>query len=405
MKHVYIHRDIEPLLRKAVGGFPAVIITGPRQSGKSTLLRKLFSKSHRYFTFDDPLTRERALSDPRYFLEQAGEHMIIDEIQYVPQLLSYIKILIDEKRQKRGRFIFTGSQQFPIMKSLGDSLAGRIAILELLPFSVIEKKRAFRGKKVFSSMKTYYSHACLRGSFPEITLQKEVSPEIWYSGYLQTYLERDVRGLSNIGDLNDFQRCVRLLAARCSQILNLSSLAADLGISVNTVKRWISLLEASRMVYLLYPYYQNAGKRIIKSPKVYFLDTGLVCYLLSLQRERDIFQGPLAGALFENFCFQETLKILFHAGRHDGVYYLRTHNGLEIDLLIERNGMLYPLEWKLSQTPSSLSVRIFERFQDIFSKLSFQSGRIICLRDENLPLSRMCAIERFDEYLQWLVGK
>jgi len=192
-------------------------------------------------------------------------------------------MLIDKDRQKYGRFIFTGSQQFNMIRDLGDTLAGRIGIAELLPFCIEEKRDAFRNKKQFSEAQVYFIHACLKGSFPEIVVYKNTNVDFWYNAYLQTYLERDVRTIYNIGNLRDFQRFMQLLAARCAQILNLSSLSSELGIAVNTVKRWISVLEASRIIYLLVPYYQNLGKRVIKSPKVYFLDCGLVCYLLSLK--------------------------------------------------------------------------------------------------------------------------
>lgn len=400
----YIHRDLEPLLKKLVKQFPAAVVTGPRQSGKSTLLKKIFGKEYSYVSFDDPVTRERALSDPKLFLANAGEKVIIDEIQYVPQLLSYVKMSIDEHRQKRGQFLFTGSQQFPLIKALGDSLAGRIGIVELLPFSLEEKKRTFKSQRKFSTTREYFSHACLRGSYPELVVKKDIDTYFWYSSYLQTYLERDVRTLYNIGNLRDFQRCLHLLAARLGQTLHLSSLASDLGVAVNTVKHWISVLEASRMIYLLSPYYSNVGKRIVKSPKLYFLDCGLVCYLLSIKDRDSLFYGPLAGALFENFCIQETVKSLAHQGRKEGIYYLRTHTGLEIDMLIERQGVLYPIEWKLSATPTLHMVKPMEQVKNLFSKLPIRSGFVVSLSDKKFPLTREVIALGVDDYLSWLRG-
>jgi len=270
VKKIYIHREIEAILKKVVNQFPALVVTGPRQSGKSTLLKELFSKDYAYISFDDPVTRERAISDPEFFLDSLEEKVIIDEIQYVPQLLSYVKIRIDRNRQKRGNFIFTGSQQFNMIKNLGDTLAGRIAIMELLPFSLKEKEKVFKKKDKFVTAQKYITHSCLRGSFPEIVVYDDIDVELWYSSYEQTYLERDVRTFYNIGNLRDFQRFMQILAARCSQVLNLSSLSSALGVAVNTIKKWISILEATRIIYLLKPYYQNLGKRITKSPKLYF---------------------------------------------------------------------------------------------------------------------------------------
>ncbi|MDP3732852.1 MAG: ATP-binding protein [Candidatus Omnitrophota bacterium] len=401
-RKIYIHRVIEQILGKLVRQFPAIVVTGPRQSGKSTLLKEVFSKSHTYFSFDDPVVRERAVSDPRFFLESAGNKVIIDEIQYVPQLLSYVKMLIDKERQRRGRFIFTGSQQFNMIKNLGDTLAGRIGIAELLPFCVEEKKAAIKGKAKFSGAQEYFVHACLKGSFSETVVYKNINVDFWYSAYLQTYLERDVRTIYNIGNLRDFQRFMQLLAARCSQILNLSSLSSELGIAVNTIKRWLSVLEANRIIYLLMPYSQNLGKRITKSPKVYFLDCGLACYLLSL-RDRDyLLKGPMSGALFENFCVQETIKYIFNRGVRARLFYLRTHNGLEVDMLIEKNRQLFPIEFKLSKTPSQSMAEPIKRFIKLFSKLPIMPGRIISLNNESMPLARGVSLESMDDYFSWL---
>ncbi|MBE0433520.1 ATP-binding protein [candidate division WOR-3 bacterium] len=403
---IYIPREMEAVLKEAVGQFSAVAVTGPRQSGKSTLLRKMFLDTHAYVSFDDPLTRERAIADPRLFLESLGERMIVDEIQYVPQLLSYVKILIDKNRHKRGCFLFTGSQQFSMIKNLGDTLAGRVALLELLPFSVTEKALAYNHKNKkraasFTAQK-YFTHACLRGSFPEIIVRKGIDVELWYGSYQQTYLERDIRTIYNIGNLRDFQRFLRLLAARCAQVLNLSSLAADLGIVVNTVKRWLSVLEASRIVYLLNPYSGNIGKRITKSPKVYFLDCGFVCHLLSLKDEDFLLKGPMAGALFENFCLQETIKAIFNYAKSMSVFYIRAQNALEVDLIIEKSSKLYPVEFKLTKTPTMQMGEPILRFKRLFPKLSIMPGRIVSLCSENIPLTRDIAVQTMDDYLHWL---
>lgn len=401
-KNIYIPREIESLLSKTANAFPAVALTGPRQSGKSTLVKRVFEKTHTYISFDDPVMRERVVSDPRLFLDTAGKRIILDEIQYVPELLSYIKMHIDANRQKRGRFIITGSQQFNLIKNLGDSLAGRIGLLQLLPFSITEKDKIDKLKVRLSNSQRHFVFACLQGSFPEVVLDKEVSLDSWYGSYIQTYLERDIRTIYNIGDLRDFQRFMQLLAARSSQILNLSELAREIGVAVNTVKKWISILEACRIIYLLPPYYRNLGKRITKNPKVYFLDCGLICYLTGLKTQEYLLKGPLAGALFENFCIQETIKFLMHHGHRLQLYYMRTHSGLEVDLIIEEAGCLYPFEIKLTKTPKIAMVDSLERFRKTFSKLKIEDSNIIALSEKDIILTKNVTAKGVDSYLESL---
>lgn len=391
----YLHRQIEPNVLQLVKSFPSVAITGPRQSGKSTLLINTL-KGYKYITLDDPLAREQALSDPRFFLDSIGEKAIIDEIQLAPGILSYIKMHIDKNRGGKGMYVFTGSQQFAMIKDLGDSLAGRIALLDLLPFSVNENKEGVNLKTTLD----YFVHAALTGSYPELVVDASIDIHAWYGSYIRTYLERDIRSIYNVGNLRDFQRFMRLLAGRCAQILNLSDFAKDLGVSVPTVKNWLSLLEASRMVYLLPPYYNNLGKRITKSPKVYFTDIGIVCYLTGIKDKTHLLQGPMAGPLFENFCLQETLKVFFNSGRRPGLYYLRTSNNLEIDLLIEGPARsLIPVEIKLSKTPSLGMGSNIARFREIFSSLDIQKGFIVSLTDQTTLLRADLTAITFDDYI------
>lgn len=391
----YLHRQIEPKVIQLVKSFPSVAITGPRQSGKSTMLTNTL-KGYKYITLDDPLTREQALSDPRFFLDSIGEKTIIDEIQLAPGILSYIKMNIDKKRGRKGMYVFTGSQQFGMIKDLGDSLAGRIALLDLLPFSINEKKKGVNIKNTLE----YFAHAALTGSYPELVVDPSIDVHSWYGSYIQTYLERDIRSIYNIGNLRDFQRFMRLLAGRCAQILNLSEFAKDLGVSVPTIKNWLSILEASRIVYLLPPYYNNLGKRITKSPKVYFTDIGVICYLTGISDKTHLLQGPMAGQLFENFCLQETIKVFFNLGRRPGLYYLRTGNNLEIDLLIEGiSRSLIPVEIKLSKTPSLGMGSNITRFKEIFSSLNIQNGFIISSIDQTTPLRADLTAITLDDYI------
>lgn len=394
---IYIPRLIEPHMLQAVNQFPAIALSGPRQCGKSTLLKHLFSKSHSYISFDDPVVREQALSDPKLFLENRGDRCIIDEIQYVPQLLSYVKILIDENRHKNGRFLFTGSQQFTMIKNLGDSLAGRIAVLDLLPFHVMERK-----PRLESTMDIFVD-TCLRGSFPEVALNNDMNVDTWFGAYLRTYLERDIRTLYNVGSLRDFQQFMRLLAARTSQLLNMADLSRDLGVSLNTIKKWVSILEASQMIALLPPYYQNFGKRVTKAPKVYFLDCGLACYLTGVRNKDALLNGPLVGALFETFIIEETIKSFLFRGKRPDLYFFRSHNGLEVDLLIEKStGHLLPIEIKATKTPKPAMGDNIRRFKNLFPQLKIEKPTLLCLsqKDEAMGDMTIMSLNRYWEFLQ-----
>ncbi|OGS20322.1 MAG: hypothetical protein A3J83_04275 [Elusimicrobia bacterium RIFOXYA2_FULL_40_6] len=399
---MYIQRGMEKNIIKASKQFPAIAVTGPRQSGKSTMLRKVFGKTHKYITFDDPIIRERAVADPKLFFSTFEDNVILDEIQYVPQITSYIKIAIDEKRNLKGRYILTGSQQFHLIKHLGDSLAGRIALFELMPFDYEEKCSLPALKKKIFTTKDIFIHSCMRSSYPQPNIESKIDINNWISGYFQTYLERDIKSIFDIGNLRDFQRFLQLLAARCSQILNLSAFSADLGVTVNTLKRWISVLEASRIIYLLNPYYNNLGKRITKAPKVYFLDCGLACYLTGINNRETLLNSPLAGPLFENFCIQETLKQILNYQKNVRLYYIRTNNNLEIDLIIEKNGELYPCEIKFNMTPKLSDISNVERFKSIFTKLKIGEGRLISLSEETAKLKENITMEPLRNLIEWI---
>jgi len=357
-------RIIAKTIKKAVRTFPAVVLTGPRQSGKTTVFKMLFSKSHRFVSLEDPDVRMRAKDDPIAFLEQYKPPVVIDEIQYLPELLSYIKTRIDKNR-KPGQWLLTGSQNFALMQSATQSLAGRAAVLSLLPFSVSEfYNNAKKTENISNWLKKIkkiepnnkqsqavsLENILLRGFYPEISSQKQIDRQLWCGSYITTYLERDVRNLSDIGDLNQFERFLVACAVRTGQILNLSEIARDIGISVPTARRWLSLLEAGYQIYLLYPYYKNIGKRIIKSPKLYFNDTALCSYLLGLNDAESLRNAPNFGNLFETLVICDFWKRFLHFGEKPSIYYLRTRDDLEIDLVIENAGSLHLFEIKSAMT-------------------------------------------------------
>lgn len=350
MAKKYINRNLEKILKKAVETFPAIVVTGPRQAGKTTLLKTLFGKTHRFLSLEQPELRQKALEDPVGFFESNQPPLILDEIQYAPELLSYIKSRIDEDR-KPGQWILTGSQQFPLMKGVSESLAGRVAVLTLLPFSYHEKKGSIQknGNYTQSELFTWM----LRGGYPELTLNKNVDRELWTNSYLNTYLERDVRSLSNIGDLKLFQTFLKLCAIRTGQLLNASEVGRELGVSSVTVKKWLSILEASHQIYLLPPYFENLGKRLVKTPKLYFLDTALATELLGIHTEVELANSPHYGALFETMIVSEAIKFFVSSGKKAPLSFLRTHDGLEIDLIIEGANQVQPIEIKSTMTITS----------------------------------------------------
>ena len=329
----YIPRKLENIIQEASRHFPAVVVTGPRRAGKTTLLRQLFSKAQ-YVLLEDPDIQGRIRSDPRTFLEELRPPVLFDEIQNAPELLSYVRTLVDAAPRRMGQWLFTGSQEAPLMQGITESMAGRAAILQLLPFSVSETPKV----------------NMLHGGFPEV-LARPKSRGLWFASYLQTYLERDVRAITNVRDLVTFRRFLALLASRHGQILNKTDLAAPLGVSVPTISEWLHILEVTGQVMVVPPYFENLGKRLIKSPKIYWGDSGLACYLLGITSEAELQRSPFLGQLFEGFVAAEILKIQANQGARKELYYFRDQQGLEVDFLMPRpNAGLWLIECKAGKT-------------------------------------------------------
>lgn len=378
---MYLHRALESTLARHLSHFPVVGIAGPRQSGKSTMLLRTLGKKYEYVTFDDFSTLQIFQEDPERFLRLHPGPVIFDEIQRVPDLFVRLKLLVDKDRRSKGRFILTGSSQFAFMKQVSESLAGRIGLLTLLPFQHSEVPAPRRREAIW------------KGTYPELVVERYAHREDWYSSYVETYLTRDVRELGGVGDLRDFRRCLVLLAGRTGQLLNISELARELGVSVNTVKRWISVMEASFIVYLLKPFYANIGKRLVKSPKVYFVDTGLVSFLTGIRTETMFEDGPLAGPLFENYLVSEVLKHATHAGQQPDLSFIRTSNGVEVDLVIDRGSSREFIEVKNTETfrPDFLkAIRSLKRKTD--------TG-LLLYRGKSLDYDEHLGAMNFPEYL------
>ena len=351
-----LHRTLTETLLRRARQYPVVTLTGPRQSGKTTLVRSAFPE-HAYVSLEDPELRSYATSDPRGFLHQFSGPVVLDEAQRVPDLFSYIQILADEENVP-GRFVLSGSQNFLLLRSISQSLAGRTAVLHLLPFSLAElRQRApFPSEKLGRELpetEPTEGHGMLetlaRGFYPRI-YDRGLEPEVWLADYVRTYVERDVREIVNVTDLETFGRFLRLCAGRTGQLLNLTSLASDCGITHTTARRWLSILESSFLILLLRPHHQNFGKRLIKSPKLYFLDTGLLCYLLRIRSPEELRFHASRGAIFESFVVSELTKGALHQGREPDLYFWRDATGHEVDVLLDQGATLVPLEIKAGET-------------------------------------------------------
>jgi len=355
-----IKRAAEPRLIKLAKTFRSVAVVGPRQSGKTTLCRTVFPQKP-YVSLENPDILDFALTDPRGFLAQYKNGAILDEIQRAPFLFSYLQQVLDETK-KKGLFIFTGSNNFLLQENITQTLSGRIAYLQLLPLSIQELKDNNKAKES-------YSWHILSGGYPEVIIKK-IKPADWYAGYLATYVERDVRQLKNISNLSQFLKLLRLCAGRTGQLLNLTALANDSGIDQKTVAAWLSVLQSSYIIYLLKPYHTNFNKRIMKSAKLYFYDTGVACSLLGINHARQITTHAAKGPLFENLIISELLKERLNAGAVDNLYYWRDKTGNEVDVLIDKAGKLTAVELKAGETVSA------DFFRGLAYFSSLQTGKL-----------------------------
>jgi predicted AAA+ superfamily ATPase len=367
--------------------------------GKTTLLRHLSKEVRTYVTLDDPNLAQLANRDPALFLQRFQPPLLIDEIQYAPSLLPYIKMAVDQ-HQKAGEFWLTGSQQFHLMRGVSESLAGRVGVVNLLGLSLKEEqglsklvepflptseqlaKRAEFSKAL--SLKDIY-RIIWRGSFPTF-YSKQTDRDLFYSSYVQTYLQRDIRDLAHVSNMHDFLTFLRVAAARTGQLLNMADMARDSGISPMTAKHWLSMLEASGIIYLLAPYHNNITNRFIKTPKLYFLDTGLCAYLTEWSSPETLEAGAMSGAILETFIFTEILKSYWHSGKRAPLYYYRDKDKKEIDLLIIQDDIIYPLEFKKSANPDISIVHQFQVLNKLKKKIG--PGGVICLLSTLLPITK-----------------
>lgn len=355
-----INRKLEVLINENLRYFPIVTVTGPRQSGKTTLIRSMFSHLP-YYSLENPDTRALAISDPVAFLSQHSDGMILDEVQNVPELLSYLQGIVDEHRDRK--YILSGSSQFKLQNSITQSLAGRTAVLELFPLAINEVADIADTNNVDNLM--------LQGFYPAIYAGDNI-PRLFYPAYMRTYLERDVRQLLQVKDLYQFQTFLRLCAGRTGSLFNASELSNEVGISVNTVRSWLSILQASYIVFMLHPYFDNSRKRLTKTPKLYFYDTGLACYLLGIENETQLNSDRMRGHLFENMVISDIMKRRAHAGKSTDLMFYRDSNGNEIDLLVPDGQTWEGYEIKSSSTYNSA----FEKgFHSITNQLDAQLTR------------------------------
>ncbi len=392
---MYLRRRLLPALKTALSQFPAVLVTGPRQSGKTTFLREEFGERFAYVTLDDPLTRTFAARDPHGFLAPYRDRpVILDEIQYVPELLPYLKMAIDQNRQRSGWWLLTGSQQFALMKNVSESLAGRIALLELLPFSHLE----------YAPVGETLETRLWRSDYPEPALAP-TKRELWLRSYMQTYVERDVRLLHNIQNLRAFELFLGLCAGRHGQEFNKAALARECGVSEPTVKTWGHVLAASYILYFLAPYHRNYGKRLVKTPKLYLLDAALAAWLTRQPAPAAALAGNMGGALFEGWVVGEAVKTFALLGRIPDLFFWRSHDGLEVDLIVQAGTRFIPIEIKLTATPTLRHLQPLDRFKELAGEQAAEAGALVCRVEQPRPLPNGHLALPWREFPGWLMDR
>lgn len=392
---MYIKRHLENVVRKMSLAFPVILVTGPRQVGKTTLLRNIAKENRAYVTLDNPLIRDLARTDPELFLQRYQPPILIDEIQYAPELFPYIKMLVDEKKQK-GDFWLTGSQMFHMMKNVTESLAGRAGVIHMLglstseifdtgnqPYTTAYEQLSGRQQSVKNVNDLF--ERIFKGSMPAL-YETEQDIEQYYASYVNTYLQRDIRDLTQVADELSFARFMQACAARTAQMVNYSDLAKDVGISSPTARQWLSILVSSGIIALVEPYFNNALKRIIKAPNMYFLDTGLCAYLTRWTTPQTLEVSAMAGAFFESYVVSEIIKSYYNDGRRPPIYYYRDSDKKEIDLIIEQDRVLHPIEIKKSGSPKKNAARHFPVLEK--TGLTLGQGNVICLCRELIPIDR-----------------
>ena len=396
---MYLVRTLEKNIKKVSDFFPVLLVTGPRQVGKTTILQACGSEGRSYVSLDTLENRSLAQNDPALFLQRFKAPLLIDEIQYAPQLFPYIKAMVDEQKQN-GMFWLTGSQQFHLMKNVSESLAGRVGILHLEGFSQAERDGQPERPPFLPTPESVEKRASLapttdimsifhriwKGAYPKMHWADDGMWQLFYDAYVQTYIERDIRELGNVSSELDFLKFMKVLAARTGQLLNYSDIARDVGVSVPTVKSWVSMLHTSGLIFLLQPYYNNVNSRVIKTPKMYFMDTGLSCYLSGWNTPQTLENGAMSGEILETFVISEIIKSWWHNGKQPNIYYYRDKARREIDIILEENGVLYPMEIKKKSNPNAGDIKSFNVIETVLRRKRGH-GAVLCMARTHLPIT------------------
>lgn len=396
---MYLARTLEKSIRKVSDFFPVLLVTGPRQVGKTTILQACGGEGRNYVSLDTLENRDLAQNDPALFLQRFKAPLLIDEIQYAPQLFPYIKAAVDEQKQS-GMYWLTGSQQFHLMKNVSESLAGRVGILHLEGFSQAERDgqperppflpdpEDFVARAAHAPKTDIVSifHQIWKGAYPRMHEADDDMWQLFYDAYVQTYIERDIRDLGAVGNELDFLKFMKVLAARTGQLLNYSDIARDVGISAPTVKAWVSMLQTSGLIFILQPYHNNINSRVIKTPKIYFMDTGLVCYLTGWNSPKALENCAMSGELLETYVISEIVKSWWHNGKQPSIYYYRDKDRREIDVILEENGVLHPIEIKKKSNPNKGDIKAFEAIETVLRQKRGH-GAVLCMASTHLPIT------------------